>query len=248
LAQTLAVARRWAAALHAEKIQGAGFYTATATWDHHAGETHLKGAAAIENIYRDSSAAADWSKGHILAAPGVAAWEGVFTAVAFVSSPSTPALDLLAVDRDKVAHEEIFQNEGPSRPVTFFSAAPGPDDTAAVAAKVAAAVGIALASGDQAALHALVASDVLFFDTTQPHGVRGWDALLAWWAKVPQVRLENKQPIVGKGWAVLRWTVREVFSTGVEVALPGATVMEVRDGKVVRMTLYYDSKVLKLQP
>ena len=78
--------------------------------------------------------------------------------------------------------------------------------------------------------------------------MRGWDALLAWWARVPQVKLENKQPIAGPGWAVLRWTIRQVFSTGVELALPGATVMEVRDGKVVRMTLYYDSKVLKLQP
>ena len=41
--------------------------------------------------------------------------------------------------------------------------------------------------------------------------------------------------------------VRRVFSTGVELALPGATVMEVRGGKVVRMTIYYNSSVMRLQ-
>jgi hypothetical protein len=38
-----------------------------------------------------------------------------------------------------------------------------------------------------------------------------------------------------------------VFSTGAEVAMPGATVMEVRGGKVVRMTLHYNSAVMRLQ-
>ena len=29
--------------------------------------------------------------------------------------------------------------------------------------------------------------------------------------------------------------------------MPGATMMEVRDGKVVRMTVYYDSTNIRLQ-
>ena len=45
----------------------------------------------------------------------------------------------------------------------------------------------------------------------------------------------------------MSWTVRWVYSTGVELALPGATVMEVRDGRVVRMTVYYDAGVVSLQ-
>jgi hypothetical protein len=144
-------------------------------------------------------------------------------------------------------HEEIFLNEGATGPVRYGVSAPGPKDTANVAAKVGAAVGDAFASGDRAALQALVAPDVLFRDITVPHGERGWDALLAWWDKVPAVTLEGKKPISGPGWAVGRWTIRQVFSTGVELAMPGASVMEVRNGKVVRMTLYYNSSVMRLQ-
>ena len=143
------------------------------------------------------------------------------------------------MDGNKVAHEEIFLNEGDSGPVAFYGSAPGP--------KVAAAVGAAFTTGDLAALKALVAPDVLFRDTAQPRGGRGWDAVLAWWGMVPTVTLENKKPIAGPGWAVGRWTIRQVFSTGVELALPGATVMDVRNGKVVRMTIYYNSSVMRLQ-
>ena len=245
LAQTQAVARRYAAALHAETIPEAGLYTAASTWDYWPTDAHAQGAKEIEGIYRDAGAYLDWSKwGHLLFAPGVGVSEGMNTAY---GTSSTPGLVLLAVDGNKVAHEEIFLNEGDSGPVTFYGSAPGPKDTAKVAAAVGAAVGDAFATGDLAALKALVAPDVLFRDTAQPHGGRGWDAVLAWWGMVPTVTLENKKPIAGPGWAVGRWTIRQVFSTGVELALPGATVMEVRNGKVVRMTIYYNSSVMRLQ-
>ena len=57
----------------------------------------------------------------------------------------------------------------------------------------------------------------------------------------------GRRPLAGPGWAAARWTVKQVFPTGVELAVPGVTVMEVRGGKVVRMTLYYDSSVMRLQ-
>jgi hypothetical protein len=250
----VALALRWSAALSSETIPGAGLYGANATFDSWSGETHVEGTTAIEGAYREAAPSLDWSRRcHIMAAPGVAVYEGTLKnkSVAVYSTPSTPSLDLLAVDGDKVAHEEIFLDARTLPPtkgrVTFCGSAPGPNDTAAVAAKVAAAAGDALAAGDQASLHALVAPELLFYDTSQAHGERGWNALLAWWAKVPQVKLENMTPIASRGWAVLRWTVRQVLSTGVELAMPGASVLEVRDGKVVRMTLYYDSTVIKLQ-
>jgi hypothetical protein len=245
LAQTLAVTHRRAAALHAETMPKADLYAAAATWDYQANDTHVQGAKEIEGVYRDAGAYIDWSKrSHFLAAPGVGVNEGVFTVY---GTDSTPGLSLLAVDANKIVHEEVFVNEGTGRPVTYYGSAPGPKDTAKVAAQVGAAVGEAFASGDQAALQALVAPDILFRDAAQPHGVRGWDALLAWWDKVPTVTLENKKQISGPGWAVGRWTIRQVFSTGVELAMPGASVMEVRNGKVVRMTLYYNSSVMRLQ-
>ena len=244
-AQALAAARRYAAALTAEKIPKAGLYTSASTWDYSPSDTHVQGAKEIEGIYRDAGSSIDWPKrNHLLVAPGVGVYEGVTT---LYGTSTTPSLVLLAVDGNKLTHEEVFLNEGDVQPVTYGASAPGPKDTAKVAANVGAAVGDAFATGDRAALQALVAPDVLFRDTALPHGARGWDALLAWWDKVPAVTLESKKPISGPGWAVGRWTIRQVFSTGVELAMPGATVMEVRNGKVVRMTLYYNSSVMRLQ-
>jgi ketosteroid isomerase-like protein len=244
MAQTQAVTRRYAAALHAEKIPNARLYAHGATWDIWSSEEHRQGGPAIAKVYRDVAGDCDWSKGHVLAARGVGVDEGVFTMYGTVS---TPSVSLLAVDGDRIVHEEIFLNEGTGRPVTFYRAAPGPKDTAKVAAKVAAAVGEAFASGDQAALQELLAPDILFYDTELTHGVRGLDAVLAWQSNTPTVELTNHEPLAGPGWAAVRWTVRQVFPTGVELAMPGMTVMEVRDGKVVRMTLYYDSSVMRLQ-
>ena len=247
LAQTQAVARRYAVALRAEKIPKAGLYTAASTWDYWPTEQHVKGASEIEGIYKDAAATLDWPKlDHILAAPGMAVLEGDLTA-----NPqfSTPSLALLAVDGNKVTHEEVFLDEpdGAKRPVTFYGAAPGPKDTAKVAAKVAAAVGEAFASGDQAALKELLAPDILFYDTELTHGVRGVDAVLAWQSNTPTLELKNQNPMAGPGWAATRWTIKQVFSTGVELAMPGTTVMEVRDGKVARMTIYYNSALMRLQ-
>lgn len=241
LAQTLTVAHRFAQALRAEKIPGAGFYTASSTFDSQPADVHVKGGAAIESQYREAAASFDWpERSHILAAPGVAVYEGQLKVS---GTDSTPALDLVAVDGNKVAHEEVFLNDGTSGPVTYYGAAPGPKDTAKIAFAVSSdAFGIR-----DSALQPFVAPDILFRDASQAHGVRGWDALLAWWARVPTVTLANKVPIAGPGWAVVRWTIRQVSPTGVELAMPGATVMEVRGGKVVRMTLYYNSRTMNLQ-
>jgi ketosteroid isomerase-like protein len=249
LAQTKAVVKKWAAALTAEKIPGAGLYAEDATFDYWAsGEIHDQGVTAIEDTYRGAAGTLDWGKGHPLVAPGVVAYEGMLTA--HVDGTATfPALSLLAVDGDKITHEEVFLDPGPDtkRPVVFARSAPGRRDTAEVAAEVATAVGDAFTSGDQVALQGLLSPDVRFYDTELRGGVRGVDAVLAWQSQTPTVELSNQGPIAGPGWAVVRWTVREVYSTGVELAAPGATVMEVRDGKVVRMTLYYDNAGVGLQ-
>ena len=242
-AQSLAVARRYAAALHAEKVK-TGLYAPGATWHIWSSDDSADGPAEIASLYREVAVYADWSKGHVFAGPGVAVDEGQFTAY---DTRSTPSLSLLAADGNKIVHEEIFINDGDTAAVKVYGVSPGPKDTAAVAAKVGAAVGDAFATGDQAALRALVAPDVMFRDVAQKNGVRGWDALLAWWDNVPAVTLTNKAPVAGQGWSLVRWTIRRDYSTGVQLAMPGATMMEVRDGKVVRMTVYYDSTNIRLQ-
>jgi ketosteroid isomerase-like protein len=242
------VANKYAAALTNETLPQAGIYASNATWDYWPEDNHIQGAAEIEGVYKAAGVYCDWSQSHVLTAPGVAACEGVLT-VTDEGTSSLPSLSLSAVDGNKIAHEEVFLDPGPEskKAVTFYGTAPRPKDTAKVAAEVATAVGDAFASGDVASLQTLLAPDILFYDTGLRRGVQGVDAVLAWQAKTPTVDVTNQGPMAGQGWAVVRWTVREAYSTGVEVAMPGATVMEVRDGKVVRMTLYYDSELISLQ-
>jgi SnoaL-like domain len=209
----------------------------------------------IERIYRDAAHYPDWSRqAHLMVAPGVGVCESVSTNVGAIVStpPQGPYVSLLAVEGDKIAHEEIFYDTRslPPRkaPVQLFGSAPGPLDTARAAAATGAAVGDALANGDPSALRAVVPPHVLLYDTAQGHGVRGWKAVLRWWTNVPDVELRNEEPVAGAGWVVDRWTVRRVLTSGEEKTMPGATVMEVRRGEVVRMTLYYESpRVMPLQ-
>lgn len=254
LAQTRIVAKKYATALTAEKLPQAGIYAADATWDYWPEDDHVQGAAEIEGVYQAAAEYFDWSKSHVLTAPGVAAYEGVLTVTDAGTTATVPALALLAVDGNKVAHEEVFLDPvfaapGPEwkKAVAFCGTMPGPKDTAKVAAKVATAVGDAFAIGDRAALQALLAKNVLFYDTGLRHGVRGIDEVLAWQSQTPTLEVANQDPIAGRGCAVVRWTIRRIVA-GTEVAMmPGATVIEVRDGKVVRLTLYYDSSVISLQ-
>jgi hypothetical protein len=255
LAQTLAVAHLYAAAVHAETIKGAGIYAPSATWDYWPRDLHYEGGAKIEGAYTGNTGV-DWSKSiHVMAAPGVAVDEGVITAVTWTSGGTacaSPFVVLLAVDGDKVVHEEVFHDmqDVPSAkraPVEFCGSAPGPRDTAPLAAEAGGAAMDAMATGDEVKLRARVAAGVLFYDTGQTSGRRGWEALLDWWSSVPSVQLETRAPVAGPGWAVVRWTARAVSPAGKAVVMPGATVMEVRRGKVVRMTFYYDAKVISLQ-
>lgn len=247
-AQTRAVANRYAAAVAAETLPTVGLYAKDATWDYWESDLHDQGAKTLEGTYRSAADSFDWYGVHVLSAPGVAADEGTMKAEG--TTTSTVSLALLAVDGNKVVHEEVFL-DNPSdfekQRVTFATSAPGPKDTAKAAARVAAAVGDAFAIGDQAALQDLLAPDILFYDTELTHGVRGADAVLAWHSKTPAVEVTNQEPIAGPGWAVVRWTIRGADVSGIPVAMPGATVMEMRDGQVVRMTLYYDNAVLGLQ-
>jgi len=248
LAQTRTLAKRYAAAVTGEKITGAGLYSADATWDYWPGDTHIQGGGNIEAMYADAATYCDWSKSHALTAPGVVVYEGVFT-VHDEGKVALPALALLSVDGDKVVHEEVFFAPGAEskRAVTFCLTGAGPKDTPGVAAKVGTAVGDAFAGGDTTALRPLLAPDILFYDTGLRHGIRGVQAVLDWQSRTPSLEISNQPPMAGRGWACLRWTVRRAYSTGTEVAMPGATVMEIRDGKVVRMTLYYDSELIGLQ-
>jgi hypothetical protein len=262
LTQTQAVARRYAATLSTEEIPGAELYAANATWDDWGMGRQVRGGKDIQSVYREfayeaaehpflSDEEPGWALSkrsrsyHLLAAPGVAICEGMFQFTNSIDSGSY--LALLAVDGDRIAHEEIFA--GGSRSVAFLGFGPGPGDTAKVAARVGAAAGAALAIRDWPALQALLARDVLFRDVTNQENVRGQGRVLSWWrtlAPASVVKITNQAPIAGLGWAVVRWTGQPTYTNGYfpktvfDESRNAATVIEVRDGKVVRMTLHLE--------
>ena len=206
-----------------------------------------RGAKEIEGVYRDAAVFSSWAKGHVLAAPGVGVDEGLYTSV---GKDSTPALSLARGGREEDrARGDLHQRRAVPRPVRIYQRGTGPRGTRrAPQPRSVPQSEMRSSRAIRAALKSLIASDVVFRDTTLPHDVAGRDAVLAWWDRVPNgVQLTNKEPIAGQGWSVVRWTVRQTFPTGVELALPGATVMEVRGGEVVRMTIYYNSATLRLQ-
>ena len=129
LAQTKAVGKKDAALLVGEEIPGAGLYAKDATFDYWAsGEMHEQGAAAIESVYKGAAGTLDWAKTRLMVAPGVVVSEGMLTAHEG-GTVSFPFMSLLAVDGDKIAHEEVFLDPGPDtkKAVTFAGSAPGPE-------------------------------------------------------------------------------------------------------------------------
>ena len=75
---------------------------------------HDQGAKALAGIYRSAADSFDWYGVHVLsAAPGVACGRG-HAEVPAGTTTSTVFLALLAVDGNKVVHEEVFLDNGPS--------------------------------------------------------------------------------------------------------------------------------------
>jgi ketosteroid isomerase-like protein len=180
--------------------------------------------------------------------PGVAAYEGLF---AQSGQKPTAALDLLAVSDGKIGHEEIYLDTSGSRaasPVTQWPSAPTAADTVARTTKTAMAFADA-ATGNTLKIGLLLADDVLFYDTAQKRERHGATALLRWWsgrtAWTPANRPQDGL-VVGRGWAAIRWTATGGQASTDDITMPSATVLEIRSGKVVRMTLYYDSATLQL--
>jgi ketosteroid isomerase-like protein len=103
----------------------------------------------------------------------------------------------------------------------------------------------ALAEGDATAAAALYSPRVVFQDTTRTGKAGGAQEAIAWLTKaaaVPHMTMELKSVIAGRGFAVARWVASGDTSGGVYVGVRGATVFEVRDGKIVRQTIYYSSE------
>jgi hypothetical protein len=141
-------------------------------------------------------------------------------------------------------YEQAFQNlpSGRALEPRPLKAAPGPADTAAAAEDVALRYAAALQTKDAGAVAALSAPKVAFVDTasstvgSEPGDVRAHYAAI--FAKPSDLALTNLRYAFGRGWAAVIWTAAsQSFAANGD----GVTMLEIRDGKIARQTLYYNS-------
>lgn len=126
---------------------------------------------------------------------------------------------------------------GPLRVASPLRSAPGPADTAAAAEAVALKYAAALRAKDAAAVCALCAPDNDFRDTAgDSSSPAGENQHYAGIFRAPSdLAFSDLRYVFGRGWAAVRWTADSGGSGG-----SGVTVLEIRDGKIRRETLYYN--------
>ena len=121
-----------------------------------------------------------------------------------------------------------------------LASVPGPADSAAVAEAVALKYAAALQAKDAAAVAALSAPKLAFMDTAASAVGSSPGQVQAHYAKIfagpADLVFENLRYAFGEGWTALIWTA-SAQSSG--MSGEGATMLEIRDGKIARETLYY---------
>jgi hypothetical protein len=241
-AQALAVGQKYATQSENEKTNAAGLLAADSTMDIWIADQHFQGAAAVDYM-TGSPEVLDWSHGTVFATAGAAAVEQIVTNAG--AAVTMPCLSVLSISDGKITHLEVYGNgEDGSKvavpsPVSVMS---GQADDALAVQDMVAGYYFVLAKGDTDMAVSWYSPRVLFQDTTTAGEPGGVEEAKAWHAKlaaVPDMSMDLKSVIAGKGWAVARWVLSGDDSTGVSTGVRGATLFEVRGGKIVRQTLYY---------
>jgi SnoaL-like domain len=148
----------------------------------------------------------------------------------------------------KIVHEgdylQAFQNlpEGSALEPEPLQSAPGPADTAAAAEGAALRYAAALQAKDAAAVAAVSAPKIALVDTASstvggdPEAVRAHYAAI--FRKPDDLAFKNLGYMFGRGWAVVLWTAASPSSA---LSADGGTLLQIRNGKIARETLYYNS-------
>jgi hypothetical protein len=172
-------------------------------------------------------------------------WPGEYVAVGGWYSPEAVA-EVVTARGERVTRQQFFWIGGLNRKAGEKSPHPvrlstplGAADTAAAARSVARAYAAALKDKDAAALARLSALDVVFLDVGYgDHGRRSalrrrYERMFAF---PTDLAFDGVRTFSGPGWAVVRWDAAS-DSLGYE-GVAGLTVLEVREGKIARQTLY----------
>ena len=105
----------------------------------------------------------------------------------------------------------------------------------------------AMEAQDAAKAASHYAEDALFLDATARDGgkIRGREELQAAFRQMfagPGCRFEVTSLFGCGGWAAGEWIWSGQKPDGSRFVLPGASIIQIRGGKIVRETIYYDSR------
>ena len=170
------------------------------------------------------------------------------------------AADVLRVRDGKIVTEYLYYNDMGSDDLKFrpapLTTSPAPADTQSASKKLATDYLSALRSLDPARLAPLYARDVVYQNTGRDRLYVGPSAAIAAHAKMyalKGLRFHEFRVVAGPGWAAVMWkrTDREGGKPPVDIpsqytrwarrpTIHGVTVLEIRDGKIARETIYCD--------
>ena len=138
-------------------------------------------------------------------------------------------------------YQPLEGQSSPIRVATPLRSAPGQADTPAAAEAVALEYSAALQSKDVAAMAALSAPTIAFTDTASSTAGSSPGDVQRHYAKIfetpADLAFTHPRYVAGRGWAAVIWTAG---SQSYGASGSGVTMLELRDGKICRETLYYN--------
>jgi ketosteroid isomerase-like protein len=178
---------------------------------------------------------------------------------AYAPDVMLPSIEVLMLRDGRIRAEYVYYCDGQKgRTTTPLKTQLGPRDSAAVALRTAKAYLSALRALDAGALGSLYTDKVVYWDTADKRRFVGASAASHAHAKMfamKGVGFSGAGVLSGRGWAVVMWrrTDREGRQIPFPEAMPdeflalakrptiaGATMLEIRDGKIARETIYCD--------
>jgi hypothetical protein len=176
------------------------------------------------------------------------AWPGDYVAVGGEYNPEAVA-EVVTTRGQRIAREEFFWVSGPARRAGEKSPQPaslrtplGAADTASAARRLARGYAAALRRKDAAALARMSAPNVVFLDVgygdegRRSELLRRYERMFAFPA---DLAFGDVRTFSGPGWAVIAWGASSRMTGDEDVS--GLTVVEFRNGKVARETLYCEN-------
>jgi ketosteroid isomerase-like protein len=241
--QTRRTVEAYTAASNAGCARQGALYASDVVFHCYATGVHVEGREAMVALLRDVRSVTTGTRA--LAAHAGRGWAVLEFRQDF-DEGSIQLLQLLKTGDGKIRrlqnyYQPLENQVGRLRVAKPLPSPPGPADTAAAARAVALNYAAALQAKDAAAISAMAASDNDFRDTASEGSFSAGELQhYTTIFKAPtDLAFTHLRYLFGRGWAAVVWTASASGSGG-----SGVTMLEIRDGKIRRETLYYNSSAV----